>query len=96
MVPHALDSMASQLRGRLEVLEAELADVQLGQCRVFLGVRTLVPDFNFEPTQLNVLGLLGVGQSFEGVLVVLGSSGLTVRSKHEHKVVKVIRLMHST
>ncbi len=76
MVPDTLGRMSSQLSGRLEVLEAELANEQLRQARVLFRIGTLIPDLHFVTTELDVARLFGVWQAFECILLIFCRSSL--------------------
>ena len=53
--PHTLGRVPPQDRGALHVLQAELADVELGEAGVLLGVRGAVPRAQLKPAKLYLL-----------------------------------------
>ncbi len=76
MVPNAFGRVATKLRRRLEILETEFADEQLGQARVFFRVGTLIPHFHFVAAKLDVTRSVRIGEAFQSALVVIGSGSL--------------------
>ena len=71
MAPDALGCVPSQLARAPHVLEAELADEDLGLAGELFGVGALVPDLHLVVPDLDVLGVLDFRQAPKRLLGVL-------------------------
>ena len=78
MVPNALGRVSLKLGCRSVILQAELANVDLGQGANIVWVGALVPHLHFEASHFEVSRLLGVRQAAHGVLGDLAGLSLSL------------------